>query len=184
VLTTNLPLVEYSIAFAGFVLAPTGALVVGKSVLVANAMPFLRRYDRGPLIWPILFKMLVDWAVVFVARRIRAFLARRASPGRRLPAAHGRDLFLASICHDPDLDIGSVPYLCDRFRVEPPVRRWRIAAHPVHLPAVRAQLNRRQRIRELVRLSDLADAHSVDEFRDPASAAHHQLVDIVWRLAR
>ena len=46
------------------------------------------------------------------------------------------------------------------------------------------QLNRRQRIRELVRLSDLADAHSVDEFRDPTSAAHHQLIDIVRRLAR
>ena len=38
------------------------------------------------------------------------------------------------------------------------------------------QLNRRQRIRELVRLSRLADAHSEDEFRNPTSAAHHQLV--------
>jgi hypothetical protein len=46
------------------------------------------------------------------------------------------------------------------------------------------QLNRRQRIRELVRLSRLADEHSEQEFRDPASAAHHQLVDIVRRLAR
>ena len=45
------------------------------------------------------------------------------------------------------------------------------------------QLNRRQRIRELVRLSNLADAHSVDEFRDPTSTAHTQLVDIVRRLA-
>jgi hypothetical protein len=46
------------------------------------------------------------------------------------------------------------------------------------------QLNRRQRIRELVRLSRLADAHSEDEFRDPSSAAHHELVGIVRRLAR
>jgi hypothetical protein len=46
------------------------------------------------------------------------------------------------------------------------------------------QLNRRQRIRELVRLSNLADAHSFDEFGDPTSAAHHQLVDIVRRLPR
>ena len=46
------------------------------------------------------------------------------------------------------------------------------------------QLNRRQRIRELVRLSNLADTHSVDEFRDPTSVAHNQLVDIVRRLAR
>ena len=46
------------------------------------------------------------------------------------------------------------------------------------------QLNRRQRIRELTRLSRLADAHSVDEFRDPTSLAHMQLIDIVRRLAR
>jgi hypothetical protein len=45
-------------------------------------------------------------------------------------------------------------------------------------------LNRRQRIRELVRLSRLADAHSVDEFRDPTNVAHTQLIDIVCRLAR
>jgi hypothetical protein len=46
------------------------------------------------------------------------------------------------------------------------------------------QLNRRRRIRELIRLSDLADAHSVNGFRDPTSSAHHQLVDIVQRLAQ
>jgi len=46
------------------------------------------------------------------------------------------------------------------------------------------QLNRRERIRELARLSRLADAHSVDEFRDPTSTAHRELVEIVQRLAR
>ena len=46
------------------------------------------------------------------------------------------------------------------------------------------QLNRRQRIRELVHLSRLADAHSIDEFRDPTSSAHHELVGIVQELAR
>jgi hypothetical protein len=45
-------------------------------------------------------------------------------------------------------------------------------------------LNRRQRIRELVRLSRLADAHSVDEFPDPANVAHKELIDIVRQLAR
>jgi len=29
------------------------------------------------------------------------------------------------------------------------------------------QLNRRQRMREMLRLSRLADAHTADEFRDP-----------------
>ena len=46
------------------------------------------------------------------------------------------------------------------------------------------QLNRRQRIRELARLSRLADAYSEAEFRDPTSTAHHELVGIVRRLAR
>jgi hypothetical protein len=41
---------------ASFMLATTAALVVGNSVVVANAMALLRRYDRGPLIQPILFK--------------------------------------------------------------------------------------------------------------------------------
>jgi hypothetical protein len=48
--------------------ATTTALVVGKAVLVANALPFLRRFDAAPMIRPILFKTVVYWAVVFVAR--------------------------------------------------------------------------------------------------------------------
>ena len=46
------------------------------------------------------------------------------------------------------------------------------------------QLNRRQRIREVLRLSRLADAHSADELRDPTSAPHQELTDILQRLAR
>ena len=46
------------------------------------------------------------------------------------------------------------------------------------------QLNRRQRLRELLRLSRLADAHSAGEFRNPASEAHRELVEIVERLAQ
>jgi hypothetical protein len=49
VFTTNLLLAEYFVAFSNFMLATAAALVVGKAVLVANAMPLLRRYDRAPL---------------------------------------------------------------------------------------------------------------------------------------
>jgi hypothetical protein len=45
------------------------------------------------------------------------------------------------------------------------------------------QLNRRQRIRELVRLRQLADVHSEDEFRAPTSAAHRELVGIALCVA-
>jgi hypothetical protein len=52
VFTTNLLLAEYAVAVSSFMLATIAALVVGKAVLVANAMPYLRRYDRGPELWP------------------------------------------------------------------------------------------------------------------------------------
>jgi hypothetical protein len=54
-----------------------------------------------------------------------------------------------------------------------------VTSRPSELP-----LNRRHRILELVRLSKLADAHSIEEFRDLTTIAHIQLVDIVHRIAR
>ena len=67
-LTTQLILAQYLTRLANYMIATTTALVVGKAVLVADALPFLRRYDVGPMIRPILFKTVVYWAVVFVAR--------------------------------------------------------------------------------------------------------------------
>jgi hypothetical protein len=79
VLTTNLILADYLAAFGNFMLATAAALVVGKAVLVTNALPFLRRYDRAPLIQPILFKTVVYWAVVFIARLLEDSFALASS---------------------------------------------------------------------------------------------------------
>ena len=68
VVTTNLILADYLATFGGFIVATMTALVVGKAVLVAHAIPILRRFDRAPLIQPILFKTFVYWSVVFVVR--------------------------------------------------------------------------------------------------------------------
>ena len=68
VLTTNLILADYLASFGGFIIATTTALIVGKAVLVANAMPFLRRFDSAPMIQPVLFKTIVYWAAVFLVR--------------------------------------------------------------------------------------------------------------------
>ena len=85
VLTTNLILADYLEAFGNFMLATGAALVVGKAVLVTNAMPLLHRYDRGPLIQPILFKTAIYWAVVFVFRLlehlVRFWLIEHNPPG-------------------------------------------------------------------------------------------------------
>ena len=68
VLTINLILADYLANFASFLVATTLALLVGKSVLVADAMPFLRRFNTAPMIQPVLFKTTAYWAVVFLVR--------------------------------------------------------------------------------------------------------------------
>jgi len=68
VLTTDLVLADYRASFGNFMIATMAALVVGKAVLVANATPFLRRFDTGPMIQPVLFKTTVYWSVVFLFR--------------------------------------------------------------------------------------------------------------------
>src|SRR5262245_31320357 len=74
VLTTNLLVAQYLVAVSNFMLATMAALVVGKAVLVANKIPLLRRYDRAPLIQPILFKTAFYWVIVFFARLLERFV--------------------------------------------------------------------------------------------------------------
>jgi hypothetical protein len=72
--TKRLFLADYLIQYAGFLVATTGALIVGKVVLIADAIPFLRRFDHRPLIYPILFKTIVYSLLVFIARSIEALI--------------------------------------------------------------------------------------------------------------
>src|SRR5262245_37990656 len=186
-LTTNLILADYGAQFANFMLATAAALVVGKAVLVANATRSIRRYDRAPLIRPILFKSVFYWAVVFVARLlehfIRFWLIEHNPVGSFLShmvATFSWDRFVAIQLWIFVLFLGYVTASeLNHLFGEGELRHILLTSRPSELP-----LNRRQRIFELVRLSKLADAHSVEEFRDPASAAHAELVDIVHRLSR
>jgi hypothetical protein len=189
VLTTNLLVADYFVAVGSFTLATVAALVVGKAVLVANAMPFLRRYDRAPLIQPILFKTLVYWAVVSLVRLLERFVRFWIVEHNQI----GGGRFVQHVV---------ATFSWHRFAA---IQLWILVLFLIYVTASELnhlfgdgelrhlffthrrselQLNRRQRIRELARLSRLADAHSVEEFRDPASNAHHQLVAIVQRLAR
>jgi hypothetical protein len=174
VLTTNLILADYLAAFGNFIVATAAALVVGKSVLVANAMTPLRRYDRAPLIQPILFKTIIYWAIVFVARLlehfVRFWLIEGNPSGEFLPhmvATFSWHRFAAIqiwilVLFLIYVTASELNHLFGHGEL------WRILF--THRPS-ELQLNRRQPIRELVRLSRLADAHSVDEFRDPANIA-------------
>jgi hypothetical protein len=48
ILTTNLLVADYAVAVSNFMLATVAALVVGKAVITANAMAFLKIFDRAP----------------------------------------------------------------------------------------------------------------------------------------
>jgi hypothetical protein len=187
VLTTNLILADYGGQFASFMLATAGALIVAKALLVANAMPAIRRYDRAPLIRPILFKTVFFWVAVFIARLLEHWIEYLLS---------GDYVFGGFLKHE------TATFSWHRFIA---IQLWIFVLFLVYVTASEfnrlfghgelsrilftyrpseLQLNRRQQIHELVRLGKLADAHSIDELRDPASRAHAQLVEILRRLAR
>ncbi len=186
--TKRLLLADYLIQFSGFMLATTSALVVGKTVLVANAMPFLRRLDRAPLVQPILFKTLVYTALVFVVRLLEAFIHYLIDGG-----AVGGGGFLEDL-------LGKFDW--NRFIA---TQLWIFVLFLVYVAA--SELNdllgdgelfklfftrrssalkstRRARIRLLTRLSRLIDAHSIDALRDPRTAPHAELVAILRNLAQ
>ena len=186
VLTTNLLLTNYGAQFGSFMLATAAALIVGKAVLVANAMRSIRHYDRAPLIRPILYKSVFYWAIVFVARLlehwIRFWLVEHHPLGTFLPhmaatfdwhrfIAIQLWIFVLFLIYETATEL-------NHLFGEGELWHLLVTSRPSELP-----LNRRQRIRELIRLSNLADTHPVDEFRDPTSAVHTQLIDIVHRLA-
>jgi hypothetical protein len=187
VLTTNLLVAQYGVAVSNFMLATVAALVVGKAVLVANAMSLLRRYDRAPLIQPILYKTIFYWGIVFFARLLERFvhfaIIERNSPAD-FPAylittfswhrffAISLWIFVLFLIY---VTVTEVSHLFGSGEL----RRLFFTSRPSDL-----QLNRRQRMRELLHLSRLADAHSTAEFRNLASDAHRELVEIVQRLAR
>nr|WP_294516149.1 hypothetical protein [uncultured Rhodopila sp.] len=81
-LTTQLFLDTYVERTVNYMVAVVAALVVGKAVLVANALPFFRRFDSAPLIQPILFKTFIYWVVVFLFRAAEHLIEYWASGGR------------------------------------------------------------------------------------------------------
>ncbi len=121
VLTTNLLVADYAVAVSNFMLATVAALVVGKAVITANAMPFLKLFDRAPLIQPILFKTAIYWIATFIARLTERFVdfsvIDRNRPGDfaayRSPTSRGSasaQLPLAPL---------AVPDLCDGVGIQP-----------------------------------------------------------------
>ena len=187
ILTTNLLVADYAVAVSNFMLATVAALVVGKAVITANAMAFLKIFDRAPLIQPILFKTAIYWVATFITRLVERFMHFSVVDGNR-PADFGT--YLISGFSWQRFSAISLWILMlfliyvtaselSQLLGPAEMRRLLFTYRPSEL-----QLNRRQRARELMRLNRLADEHEANEFRDPGSVAHYHLVEIVERLAR
>jgi hypothetical protein len=186
--TKRLFLEQYLIEYAGFFIATTGALIVGKVVLVANKMPFLRRFDYAPLAYPILFKTVVYTALVGVARLLEALIHYLADGG-----VLGGGQFIEHV-----LGTWSWPHFIA-------AQMWIFTLFLVWVTAT--ELNdlfgdgelfrifftrrssalkstRRARIRLLTRLSRLTDAYPANVLGDPQSAPHRELMAILRNLTQ
>jgi len=186
--TKRLILADYLIQFTGFFIATVAALVVGKVVLVVDKLPFLRHFDHAPLVQPILFKTVVYTFFVFVARLLEAFVHYLIDGG-----VVGGGAFLNHV-------LGSFSW--NHFIA---TQMWIFVLFLVYITA--SEINdlmgdgelfkiiftrrsselkstRRARIRSLVQLSRLTDAHPIDVLRDPKTASHAELVAILRSLAR
>ena len=146
----------------------------------------MKRYDRAPLVQPICFKTAFYWVVVFFARLLERFVhfGLKGNPPSHF-FAHLATTFAWRRFSAISLWI-LVLFLIYVTASEfshlfgpRELRRLFLKSRPSEL-----QLNRRQRIRELLRLSRLMDVHSIDEFRYTTSPAHRELIDILQLLAR
>ena len=110
ILTTQLILADYLVHFLSFLVATTSALVVGKSVLLADALPFFRRFDTAPMIQSVLFKTVVYWTVVLLVRFLEKLVEYWFGGGTvgGIPDLHCESFYLAPVCRYPDLDLRSV----------------------------------------------------------------------------
>jgi hypothetical protein len=186
--TKRLILEDYLVQYAGFLVATTSALIVGKSVLVANAMPFLRRFDNSPLVYPILFKTLVYTLFVFMARLIEASLHYLIQGGvlgggrfiERLMGTFSWShftavqlwIFVLFLIYITGSELNQLLGDGELFKVFFTRRSSELKS------------TRRARIRLLTRLGRLTDAHPIDILADPQSAPHTDLVGILRDLAR
>ena len=185
VLTTQLVLADYLIHFADFMLVTMSALVVGKSVLVANALPFFRRFDTAPIVQPVLFKTIIYCGVVFVVRffeklgkywfaggtfsGIPEYVAKHFSWNRFVAIQIW--IFVLFLIYTIGAELNSLFGNGELLKVLFTRRSSEL------------KLSRRQRIRTLVRLSRLTETHTLDELRDRNTAAHSEMIGLISGLA-
>ena len=185
VLTNHLILADYLIHFANFTLVTISALIVGKAVLVANHLPFFRRFDTAPIVQPVLFKTLIYCAVVFLVRFLERLVKYWLGGGTfsGIPEyvenhfSWNRFLaiqiwvFVLFLVYTIGAELNSL------------FGQGELAKILFTRRSSELKLERRQRVRALVKLSRLTERHTLDELRDRNTAAHMEMIDLITKLA-
>jgi hypothetical protein len=186
VFTTNLLLYDYWFHAAGFVIASTTALVVGKAVLVADKIRLIDRFRGAPLIQPILYKTVFYTLVVLLVRIVERFI-HLALDDRGFDAAFEAAVhdftwrrFAAIqiwifVCFLAYTTATELSYLLGEGQLFRLFFRHRSSEH---------RLTRRQHVRALMELSRLAEATPREQLLDPATPQGQRLVAIVDALRR
>ena len=185
VLTNQLILADYLIHFANFALVTMSALIVGKAVLVANALPFFRRFDTAPIVQPVLFKTLIYCAIVFLVRLLERlvkywlgggtfsgipeYMANHFSWNRFIAIQIW--VFVLFLVYTIGSELNSL------------FGNGELAKILFTRRSSELKLERRQRVRALVKLSRLTERHTLDELRDRNTAAHMEMIDLITKLA-
>ena len=181
VFTTNLLVHDYWFKLSSFLVATTTALVVGKSVLVANNIRLIDRFRGAPLIQPILYKTIFYTLVVLVARLAERFI-HLAIDDRGFDAAFNiavHDfswrrfaavqiwIFTCFLIYVTATEVSGLLGEGQMFRL---FFRHRSSQH---------RLTRRQHVRALMELSRLAETTPREQLLDPATPQGHRLATIV-----
>jgi hypothetical protein len=185
--TKRLFLADYLIAYTGFLIATTSALIVGKVVLVADKLAFLAWFDDEPLAYPILFKTVVYTVLVFIARPLEAFIHYLVDGN-----AIGGGQFIRH-----ELGQFSWPHFIA-------IQMWIFVLFLIYVTATEldelfgdgelykilfkrrssaAKATRRARIRMLTRLTRLTETYTADQLFDRGNRAHTELVGLLRGLA-
>jgi hypothetical protein len=186
VFTTNLLVHDYWFQLAGFLLASTSALVVGKAVLLADKLRLIDRFRGAPLIQPILYRT-VFYAVVVLFVRLLERLIHLAFDERGFVAAAKATLNDFTWEHFAAVQIWifttfliyvtarEVSYLMGEGQMFRLFFRHRSSQH---------RLTRRQHVRALMEISRLAETTPRDQLLNPDTPQGERLVTLVDALRK
>jgi hypothetical protein len=150
-------------------------------------VPFLRRFDYAPLAQPILFKTVVYTGIVFLVRLIEALVhylieGGTVGGGRFIEHQLGTFNWHQFIAAQMWIFVLFLVYVTAN-EINNLLGDGELLKVLFTRPSSELKSTRRARIRLLVRLARLTDAHSMAVLQDPAARAHAELLGILRSLA-